>query len=647
MFDKLFRPLSMGRATLPNRLCFLAHRTNFATNGHLGDRHTAYYRRRADGGCGLIIIGELCIHPWDMPWETAVLAYEPEIVPEYRKLTGVIHETGAMAFAQLNHHGFQSSGAVSRREVWGPSAVADIAFGEVAKSMEPEDMKTVSTSFAKAAALVREGGFDGLEIDMGAESLLRQFLSPISNLRQDAYGGGVENRMRFPLEVLTAVRKAVGSDFTVGVRLCVDEQFWGGITPEDGIEFATTFEKLGPVEFINATIGTYYNLHFNLASMHKPEGFVRDLAGKIRDKVGIPVISGHQISTPQTAEEILKSGQADAVGMVRALICDPDFPKKARQGRPEDIRTCARDNEACVGRIHRGRTLGCIQNASVGDERRPIRDPYTTMKKRVMVIGGGPAGLEAARSARLRGHDVVLYEKEEAIGGQVRLAQKGAGRQRLSTVIANLRRALEALEVPIHTGVEVTPELVMKLGHDAVVVATGSRPNRSPVPGSYGPPAVLTVWDVLEEVHPIGERVLFVDENGGHHAAATAEFLADRGRRVDMVTGDLFIGMELASIGDLYLTRQRLLQKRVAFRTDVVIDEIVDRTVRAHDLYTHAPVVLDGYHTIVLDMGNVTDDALYWSLKGAIKALYRVGDCVAPRGIEMAVREGNRVGGML
>lgn len=261
-----------------------------------------------------------------------------------------------------------------------------------------------------------------------------------------------------------------------------------------------------------------------------------------------------------------------------------------------------------------------------------------------MVIGGGPAGLEAAMVARKRGHNVAVYEKENDLGGQINLIKQRPGRQGMTEIIRYLKHALEKLQVPIMTGVEVTPEFVLENNPDAVIVTTGSKPKTKPVPGEYGPPWVLSVWDAIEGRFPVGKRVLFIDENGGHHATATVELLADQGKKVDMVTSDLFIGIELAAIGDLYLTRQRLLQKGVTFLTDVVIDEIDQNKVTARDIYTNERIVFKDYDSVVLDMGNVAEDHLYRQLKGRVKELYRAGDCVAPRGIDMAILEGRSIG---
>ena len=646
MFDHLFSPLVMGKATLPNRICFLAHRTNFAKGGQLNDRLIAYYLRRAQGGCGLIIVGELSIHPHDRPWESMIEAYQSAVVKDFRNLTQAVHEFRTCIFAQLNHHGFQSSGAISRQAVWGPSATSDIVFGERAKAMETEDMEVAVGAFSRAAVLAREGGFDGLEIDMGPESLLRQFLSPLSNLRQDEYGGSPENRMRLPLEVIDAVRKAVGADFTVGIRLCADEKFWGAITLDESQQFSQRFERTGKVDFINVSVGTYYNLHLVLGSMHTPRGLTVELAEQIKKAVNLPVIASHQINSPEMAEEILVKGQTDAIGLVRNLICDPDAPNKAREGNPADIRYCVRDNKGCIGRVNQSKALSCLQNPTVGYEPITREEGYrpSPFKKKVMVVGGGPGGLEAARVARERGHEVTVYEKEKWVGGQINLIKTRPGREGMAETIRFLSHMLEKLQVPVITEITVTREFVLGKNPDAVIVATGSSPRVKPVPGEYGPPSVLNVWDLLKGQFPVGEKILFIDENGGHHATATVELLADQGKKVDMMTSDLFIGIELAPIGDLYLTRQRLLQKGVTFTSDVIIDEINGDKVRARDIYTNEPILFQGYNTIVLDMGNAADDSLYHQLKGRVKELYRVGDCVAPRGIDMAILEGRRVG---
>jgi mycofactocin system FadH/OYE family oxidoreductase 2 len=646
MFVHLFNPLQIGKITLPNRICFQAHRTNFTQNGRLNDRHFAYYSRRAQGKCGMIILGEICIHPDDVPWETMIEAYNPNAVKDFRKFTGEIHKYETPVIAQLCHHGFQSSGSITRKAVWGPSANADISFGETSKPMEPEDFEVIINAFADAGRIAREGGFDGLEIDMGSESLLRQFLSPLTNHRQDEYGGSPENRMRFPLQVLKAVRKAAGDDFTIGIRLCADEKFWGAITLEDSPLFAETFVREGKADFINVTVGTYYSINLSMASMLMPAGFALEAAERIKKAVGVPVIASHHIA-PLAAEEVIEKGQADAVGMIRNLICDPDMPLKMSGGKADDIRFCVRDNKGCIGRVNKSRTIACIHNPEAGNEKKYGRQTIVSSEKRVMVIGGGPAGLEAARTASDRGHDVTVYEKENETGGQINFIKKRPNRKFMEGVFLYLRRMLEKQQVRVITGKEADAEFIIKEKPDAVIVATGSVPVARPVKGNYGPPEVLNVTEALSGKYPVGEKILFIDENGGHHAISTVEFLAEQGKKIHMVTSDLFIGIDITSLGDLSIGRSRLLTKGVTFQTDVIIDEIQGKIVKGRDLYTNNPIIFNDYETIILDMGNVPNDALYKQLKGRVKELYRIGDCVAPRGIDMAILEARKTGEMI
>lgn len=640
--------MTVGKTELPNRICFLAHRTNFGRQGRLNERHIAYYQRRAKGGCGLITVGELSVSPNDMPYESTIAAHRPEAVDDFKKLTQAVHRYDSRVFAQLSHHGFQSSGNISRHTIWAPSATADFAFGETGKAMEPEDIADLVQSFGRAAEMVRQGDFDGIQLDLGPQSLLRQFLSPLSNQRQDEYGGSPENRMRLPLMVLDGVRRAVGADFTVGLTLCADEKFWGGINPEESVQFAQMFEQTGQVDFIQVTMATYYNMYLLMASMHTPAGFTLELSQQIKSQISIPVIAGYQIDFPQMAEDAVETGKADAVGFVRPLIADPDLANKHKAGLTDQICFCARDNLGCVNRINQSKPIVCVQNPAAGRESELVpKEQKTPKPKQVVVIGAGPAGMAAAMAATQKGHQVAIYESGDKPGGQVNLSCLGAGRGGMSQLTRYLQKALERLKVPIHLNSVMNAERVLALKPDAVVVATGCLPVSHPFPGQYGPPTVLSVWDVLKSSHPVGDKVLMIDEIGDHRSLACAELLADQGNDVTIVTSDPYIGAGLVTLGDLNLTLSRLLTKGVTLVPDVTVEKIDNDTVFATELFSRKPIIFDGYDTIVVAVDFSPLDRLYFELKGNLGQLFRAGDCVAPRGIEMAIYEGEKIGSRL
>ena len=300
-----------------------------------------------------------------------------------------------------------------------------------------EEIKECVASFARSAIHAAEGGFDGIELQVGHSSLIRQFLSPATNHRHDEYGGRLENRMRFCLEVIAAVRDAVGQGVTLGVRLNADEMHpKGGLTLEDAKEIAVRLESTARLDFMDLSLGTFHHLFLVEGSMHTPLAYTVPLSAGIRSVVDLPVFCTNRINDPHLAEKILENGQADMIGMVRALICDPELPNKAREGRVEDIRHCIACNQGCIGRMGLGFRLGCIQNPAVGEERtlgldtlRPAETP-----KKVVVVGAGPGGLEAARVAALRRHKVILFEKGEEVGGQNIIAGRAAGRQEITGV---------------------------------------------------------------------------------------------------------------------------------------------------------------------------------------------------------------------
>jgi mycofactocin system FadH/OYE family oxidoreductase 2 len=572
------------------------------------------------------------------------------VIPGFRALTKTIHEFETKIFAQLNHNGMQGDGKISRLPVWGPSPGKDPIFRETAKAMEIEDIQEGIAYYAKSSVHAAEGGFDGIELQLGHSSLIRQFLSPASNFREDAYGGSLENRMRFCLEVIDSVRKAVGSDFTLGVRLNADEMHpQGGLTLQDAKEIAIRLEATGQIDFMDLSLGTFHNLFLVEGSMHTPLAYTVPLSAGIRSVVRLPVYCTNRINDPHLAEKILEYGHADVVGMVRALICDPELPNKAREDRIDDIRQCIACNQGCIGRMGLGFTLGCIQNPAVGEEKTLGVETFlpSPNPKKVVVVGGGPAGLEAARMAALRRHRVVLFEKNKEVGGQNLIAGKAAGRQEITGVTRWLVSQIRKLDIDLRLGVEANEETVLKEKADAVVVATGSVPRSKVIPGEYSSSEVVNTQQVLNGEVQTGNRVLLIDLDGHHQATGTAEFLADQGKEIHMVCPALFVGGKLGPLQDLYLTRQRLARKGVTFTPDIAVLGIQSTLAKGLNVYSNEMIDFAGFDTVVLAAGNESCDQLYFALKGKVKELYRIGDCVAPRKTDMAIAEGHRVGRQL
>jgi thioredoxin reductase len=384
--------------------------------------------------------------------------------------------------------------------------------------------------------------------------------------------------------------------------------------------------------------------------MHMPLGYAVPLSASIKEVVSLPVFATGRINDPLLAEKILAEGKADMIGMVRAQICDPNMARKAKEGRLEEIRYCVADNQNCYGRVGLGRPIGCVQNPIVGNEKEEdeLSIPPARWKKKVMVVGGGPAGMWAAKVAKMRGHDVTLYEKEGVLGGQLNIAMRGAGREELGVIVRNERNQLRVLNVPVVLGFEVTTEFVLKERPDVVIVATGSVPKRCPVPGCEGD-RVFNVWQVLKGEAPLGESVALIDYEGDHKSTSTAEYLADLCKKVQIITPSLYVGADLGPTQDLFLSRHRLMKKGVGFVTDFAVMEIRGTDIYGFNVYTNEWYTLSGFDTVVVAMGNEANDALYLSLKehfldGTLKELYRIGDCVAPRKADMAIYEGYKVG---
>ncbi len=649
-YRHLFSPLRLGPVVVPNRVVFAAHLTNYATDGLPTEQHAAYYAARAAGGAGLIVTEEHSTHPTDWPYEKLIHGFKPEVVDGYRRITDAVHAHGVPIFAQINHNGGQASGMYSRLPVWAPSPVPDPLFREVPKAVERHEIAAIVEGYATVAARCVTGGFDGIELQCSHSSIVRGFLSPATNRRNDQYGGDLRGRARLLLEIVTAVRDAIGPDIALGVRLCGDELIEGGTTLDDAVEVARMVEASGRVDYVNTSIGVATATLFMIeASMQVPPGYSLFIPSAIRAAIGLPVVGVGRFKDPLQADRALRDGYCDLVGVVRGQIADADFAAKARSGHAVDIRTCLSCNQECVGRMGLNRWLGCIENPRTGLEARPVRRP--SRRKKVVVVGGGPGGLQAAVSAAERGHRVVLFERLDRLGGQAAVAAAVPSRAEFFDLARNLIVATKRLGVDVRAGCTADAAAVRKEVPDAVVVATGARPAAAWWSGGH--PRVVDVRDVLEaRVHPSGSVVVF-DELGFHQATSVAELLADRGAHVEIVTSAMVVGQDLGVTLDLETWHVKARAKG--------IDESVDLVplgVRAADESpdtTPGPIVLTLQHHptgreeerrcdwVVCALHQVAEDDLWRELRTEPFPVHRVGDCLAPRRAQAAVIEGHRV----
>ena len=640
----LWTPLAIGPVTARNRVVFSAHLTNYARDGLPTEQHAAYYAARAEGGAGLIITEEHSTHPTDWPYEKLIHGFRRSVIPGYRRITQAVHRHGVPILAQINHNGGQASSMFSRLPVWAPSAVADPLFREVPKAVTRAEIDEIVAGYALVAEHCAEGGFDGIELQCSHSSIVRGFLSPATNLRTDDYGGSLANRARLLLEIVDAVRRVIGTRLALGVRICGDELIEGGTTIDDAVAVATMVEATGHVDYINTSIGVATASLFMIeASMHVPPGYALFIPSAIRKAVDLPVIGVGRFKDPLQAERALADGHCDLVGVVRGQIADPDFARKARSGHTDDIRLCLSCNQECVGRMGLNRWLGCIENPRTGHESQPAaQSGRATTPKSVLVVGAGPAGLQAAIAAARAGHRVTVCERAQVAGGQVRLAASVANRAELGDMIRNQLHECRRLGVTIDYGVDVTSDEIGRRDPDYVVIAAGAVSQR---PWWVGADAsnVADVTEVLDGTcHPTGS-VIVVDEIGFHHGTSVAEVLADRGCAVEMVTNGMVVGQDLGITLDMEQWWMRATAKAITQSTDLVPMGFDGTTLSL----LHHPTGVTQVRTpdwVVLAVPMVPADGLYHELRAAGRAVSRAGDCVAPRRAHAAVLDGDRVG---
>ncbi|MCA0995027.1 FAD-dependent oxidoreductase [Alloyangia pacifica] len=641
-FPNLTAPITLGKVTLRNRVCLTGHGTGMPTDGTPNDRMIAYYEERAKGEVGLIMLGSQQVHP-SSPGITGLLCnYDDGIIPGLRELARRVQAHGTKVFGYLSHMGF----ATSARPValWSASADYEEKYGEVAHEMTVAEIATVVTAHADAAERCLRAGLDGIEVHCGHGLLVQQFLSPLSNHRTDDYGGDLWNRSRFAREILAAVRQRIGADVPLGVRVSGDELVPGGLTAADMAEVVPWLVEAGALDFVDVSAGTDGNLVSNMLHeppMGLPPGPFRSLARQIKDRVDIPIIHGTRIHTAEFAEEMLAQGDADMAGMARALIADPHLPAKARAGQPERITPCIACEQACFGRLYRGRHISCIGTPLTGREVERVT-AVQTRRGPVVVVGAGPGGMEAALQAAMRGHEVILIEAADRLGGRLDLAKRPTGRSEWARLIAFKTAELERLGVDIRLNCRADAAGIAALAPSAVVLATGARTRPLELPGAAAD-NVLSLDEAVrrwsEGSDKIGQRVLILD--GMHRAPAmvTALSLAGAGHEVTLASAALHVGQHLEIQNLTYLNRE-VLAAGVRLAPMLKPLRMTEGLVEMENIFTRTVTERIAADTIIAALPGLPDTRLATDLEHLPCPVTVIGDAYAPRDAEAAILDG-------
>jgi dimethylglycine catabolism A len=645
-FEHLFSPIQIRNKTVKNRIVSTAHVTVFAENGMPAERERRYYLEKAKGGAGMLIcFGSSSVHPSSTAEDWKVVEmYSDRVIPYLQRFADSMHEYGAVVLAQLTHRGRRGHSDLSWERLLAPSAVKEPTHREVPGVLTRKEIEMIVQAFADAALRVKKGGFDGVELSAAHCHLIDQFWGPHVNFRKDEFGGELEARMRFAFMVIERVREAVGEDTIVGIRITGDDFIEGGCNNQSMREIAQRISDHGMVDYFNVIGGSAETLSTEAAavpSMNFPLACYSHLSGLIREVVKEPVIAVGRINDPVLAERILADGQADFVAMTRALIADPYLPQKAREGRLDDVRQCMGYNAGCIDRQYRGLPISCVQNPVIGFEAEWADLPKAPRAKRVVVVGGGPAGLEAARVARLRGHHVSLFEKADCLGGQLNIAKLAPSRADFDGAGRWLELQIRKLGVQVNLQVEATADQALAQNPDVVIVATGAVPLVPPIPGLADCRYAVSAWDVLQGKTPPGKRVLVIDDQGGMESMGAAHYLLNEGRDVEIITPHYSAGEDLGPTNKPPVYA-RLYANGVRMLATWELRSIENGTVRFRNEYGGNEMVRTDVDVLVYSYGGRPVDDLTPVLRGRVAELYNLGDSYAPRSLHHAILEAHK-----
>jgi 2,4-dienoyl-CoA reductase-like NADH-dependent reductase (Old Yellow Enzyme family) len=652
LYPLLFSAGSLGTRTTKNRIVSTSHGTNLAEpDGAPSDALIAYHAAKAAGGCGLVqMFGTASATPIGAQAPRHVHLWKPHVEPQLRKAAQAVKAHGALAMSQLTAMGrrtYVNADIIGS----GPSDTGSQIAPEMCHVLTVAEIEQMIADFATSAKRLADCGFDGCDLAFYNDQIADQFWNPASNKRRDAYGGSLENRMRFSLAVIDAIRATVGPDFIVGARVSGDDRTNPGLTPEESFEIIRRLDRLGKLDYftvVGGTIETYRARGVTIPSAYFPRKTFADLAQALRGTITTKLILTGRIVTPEDAEAVLASGIADFVGMTRAIIADPELPHKSASGRRDEIRVCMGSGEGCIDRLYFGATVSCVQNATIGRETEWGPLERTARPRRIAIVGAGPAGMETARIAAERGHRVVLFEREREVGGAIRFASRAPGWENYRTVIDWLEAELARRNVEVVLGHEATVDSLLGRTADDYVFATGATARRSYVPGSDGE-HVCTAADVLSGRATLsGPRVLVIDETGYTIGPKTADFIAERGHAVEIITQQYALGETIGTTLRAALL-ERLLRAGVTITPMTVAARIEPGNVRVRHVLTDAErdVAVDD---VVFAAGGIGNDALYNAFRERARAaapeaaVHVIGDAFAPRHLRHAIAQGATLG---
>ncbi|KMK64911.1 FAD-dependent oxidoreductase [Puniceibacterium sp. IMCC21224] len=638
-YARVMTPLTIGGVEIRNRIFLPAHTTNFGRDFLPTEAHVAYLRARARAGVGLIFVEPLRVHPTSLGRAGGLSGADPRALDGLRRIVDAVRNPGARIFVQITHAGRHGPNEVDRLPAWGPSAVPWVAGGEMPHAMTRAEMVEVRDAYVRTAELAVAAGFEGIEVHLGHGHLLHQFLSPAANTRDDEYGGSLENRMRFPLEVLRAVVNAVGVRLAVGVRTSVDDLMPGAVGPQEHRIITRAAAALPGLAFVNASVAAYQwpSIGHHVADMAHPSHPFRDLTEALRPEIGnLPLLTANRYRSLSEAEKTLARGQIDMVGMNRAHMADPDLIAKSLAGREGEVRPCVAHN-FCIGQIAAHQPISCMMNPGVGKEQHWSDPPAkAALTSRVLVVGGGPAGMEAARIAALAGHDVTIWERSGSLGGKLALCASGYGRGDIGAMRDWLCDAVIRAGVRIGINRDATVAALRDAGADVILLATGAQHDA----GYLADASLLSPQMALSQPRDSwsGQRVALWDEAGSWATLSVAETLAQAGAQVEILQAST-APLWSVSLYSRMTALERLAQLGVIRHLGMMPRSASNTMLTCRNSLTSRETTLGPFDCIVHSAPGVAPTGFQDALEQVGLAVRTIGDAVAPRTLFDAMQD--------